>query len=171
MFRALENEKIMRDQGKFFRGIIPPPVLFVTLILIGFLAHWLFPINLMFYKWSTRLLTGIPLFILSGLIAINALIIMKKNKTAISFKNPTTKFIVKGSFRFTRNPLYLSLLLVMGTIVVIANSGWHLIALTVLFLFFNFCVIPQEEKYLENSFGDEYIEYKNRVRRWIYLKR
>lgn len=157
----------MEDQEKIFQGIIPPPIFFFALILIGFIAKWLFPLNLMFHKWSTRLLIVIPLFIASGLIAFNALVIMKKNKTAINFNNPTTKFIVEGPFRFTRNPLYLSLLIVMGCIAVSANSAWHLIALIILFLFFNFGVVAREERYLENSFGEEYIQYKNRVRRWI----
>jgi len=157
----------MEDQEKIFKGIIPPPILFFALILTGFIAQWLFPLSLIFHKWATRLLIVFPLFIASGLIAINALIIMKKNKTAINFNNPTTKFIVEGSFRFTRNPLYLSLLIVMGCIVVGANSAWHLIAFIVLFLFLNFGVVVREEQYLENIFGEEYIQYKNRVRRWM----
>jgi protein-S-isoprenylcysteine O-methyltransferase Ste14 len=167
MPQILKTEKTMEDQGNYFKGIIPPPIIFFALILIGFIAQWLFPFNLMSYKWPTRLIIGIPLFIAAGLIAINALMIMKKNKTAINFNNPTTKFIVEGSFRFTRNPLYLSLLLVMDTIVIIANSAWHLIAFILLFLFFNFGVVAREEQYLENNFGEEYIQYKNRVRRWI----
>ena len=157
----------MEDQEKYFKGIIPPPILFFTLVLIGFIAKWLLPFDLIFHIWPTRLIIGMPLFIVSGLIAINALIIMKKNKTAISYNNPTTKFIIEGPFRFTRNPLYLSLLLVMGSITVIANSGWHLITLVLLFLIFNFGVVAREEHYLENSLGEEYIQYKNKVRRWI----
>ncbi len=157
----------MKDQDNRLKVIIPPPVLFFALILLGFLAQWLFPINLMFYKWSTRFIIGIPLFMGSNLIAISAMKIMKKNKTDINFNNPTIKFITEGSFRFTRNPLYLSLLLVVGSIVIIANSAWYLIAFILLFLFFNFGIVPREEQYLKNRFGKEYIQYKNRVRRWI----
>jgi protein-S-isoprenylcysteine O-methyltransferase Ste14 len=157
----------MENPGIFFKGIIPPPIPFFALILIGFIAQWLFPFNLMFSQWPTRLLIGIPLFITSGLIAINAFVIMKQNETAINFNNPTTKFITKGSFRFTRNPLYLSLLLVVADIAIIANSVWHFIAFILLFLFFNYGVVAREEQYLENNFGEEYIQYKNRVRRWI----
>ena len=135
--------------------------------LLGFMAQWLFLFKLMFHTWPTRLIIGIPLFTAFGLVAINALLIMKKSKTAVSFNSPTTKFITEGSFRFTRNPLYFSLLLVMGSIVIIANSAWHLIAIFLLFLFFNFSVVEREEQYLENSFGEEYTQYKNRVRRRI----
>ena len=162
----IEDGKNMEDQGTFFKGIIPPPIIFFALILIGFIAQWLYPFSLMLHTWLIRLIIGIPLLVVSGLIAINALLIMKKNKTAINFNNPTTKFIIEGSFRFTRNPLYLSLLLIMGSIAVIVNSAWHLIALIMLFLFFNFVVV-REEQYLGKSFGEEYILYKNKVRRWI----
>lgn len=157
----------MEDPKKYFKGIVPPPVLFFALALIGFIAQWLSPFNLMFHTWASRLIFGTPLFIASGLIAISALIIMKKNKTAVNYNHPTIKFITESSFQFTRNPLYLSLLLVMGSIAVFANSTWHLIALLLLFLIFNFGVVAREEKYLENSYGEKYIQYKNRVRRWI----
>ena len=157
----------MENQEKIFKGILPPPIVFFALILIGFIAQWLFPLRLVFHELTTRLLIVLPLFVASGVIAINALMIMKKNKTAINFKNPTTKFIAEGSFRFTRNPLYLSLLIVMCCIVVGANSAWHLIAFIVLFLFFNFGVVVREEQYLEIIFGEQYKQYKNRVRRWM----
>ena len=157
----------MENQTKYFKGIIPPPILFFSLILIGFIAQRLFPFNLMFDKLSIRLIVGTPILMASGLIAINALLNMIKHKTDITFNNPTTKFIVEGSFRYTRNPLYLSLLLVMGSIVLFANSAWHLIALVLLFILFNFGIVAREEKYLIEIFGEEYIHYKSRVRRWI----
>jgi len=166
MLPDIEDGENMGNKN-FFKGIVPPPIIFFALILIGFIAQWIFPFSLMFHTWLTRLIIGIPLFTASGLIALNALLIMKKSKTAISFNSPTTQFITEGSFRFTRNPLYFSLLLVMSSIVIIANSAWHLIALILLFLFFNFSVVAREEQYLENSFGEEYTQYKNRVRRWI----
>jgi len=92
---------------------------------------------------------------------------MKKSKTAITYHNPTTLIITAGPFRFTRNPLYLSLLLVMAGIAVMANSTWHLLALIILFLIFNFNVVEREERYLQKKFGKEYIQYKKGVRRWI----
>jgi len=157
----------VEDKEKYFKGIIPPPIIFFALVLLGFAAHRLFPFKLMFPTWSTRLLLGMPLLAASGLIAVNALLIMRKNKTTVTFHTPTTKFVIQGPFRFTRNPLYLSLLLVMGSLIFLTNSGWHLLSFFLLFLFFNFGVVVREEKYLENSFGEEYMDYKKRVRRWL----
>ena len=157
----------MKNHGTYFKGLIPPPIIFTSLLLLGFTAQWLYPVSLMFPTRSLRLLAGLPVLTVSGLIAVNAALIMRKNKTDIIFRNPTTKFIRQGSFRFTRNPLYLSLLLVMGSIAVFANSAWHVLATILLFFLLNFHVIAREEKFLESRFGEEYIQYKKSVRRWI----
>ena len=156
----------MQDQTKYFKGIIPPPVVFFTFLFIGFIAHWVFPINFIINRWSIRLFIGIPISILSGIIAFNAFKIMKENNTDINYNKPTTKIIIKGSFRFTRNPLFLSLLLAFGSIAVFTNSVWLLALLVSLFVIFNFVVV-REERYLEECFGEEYIQYKKKVRRWI----
>ncbi len=102
-----------------------------------------------------------------GRLAIRTFIAMRKNKAALGYTQSTTKLIVDGPFGFTRNPLYLSLLLATGGIAIFANSMWYLIALLPLFLILNFGVVPREEKYLENRFGEEYVQYKKRVSRWI----
>ena len=157
----------LQDQTKYFKGTIPPPIMFSTLLFIGFIAHWVFPINFIIDKWSARLFIGIPISILSGLIALSAFKIMKETNTDINYKKQTTKIIIKGSFRFTRNPLFLSLLLAFGSIAVCTNSVWLLALLVLLFIIFNFGVVVREERYLEECFGEEYIQYKNKVRRWI----
>ena len=157
----------MEDQTKYFRGIIPPPIVFFTFLFIGFIAHWVFPITFIINKWSIRLLIGIPISILSGLIALNGFKIMKEINTDIHYNKPTTKIIVKGSFRFTRNPLFLSLLLAFGSIAIFINSVWLLALLVLLFIIFNFVFVVREERYLEECFGEEYIQYKKKVRRWI----
>lgn len=141
--------------------------MFFTLVVIGFIIQHLFPLNLMFHSWSGRLLVGMPIFIISGLNAGSALTVMRRSKTSVTFNCPTTKFITAGPFRYTRNPLYLSLLLLMVCVAVGANSGWHLLAAAILFRFLDFAVVRREEHYLEGIFGDEYRQYKGRVRRWL----
>ncbi|MEN8257560.1 MAG: isoprenylcysteine carboxylmethyltransferase family protein [Thermodesulfobacteriota bacterium] len=157
----------MTEQEKYFKGIIPPPIIFFAFVSMGFLGQWLLPLSLTLHSWALRLAIGFPLFILSGAIALNSFMLMRKSKTAINYNKPTTKFITKGPFRFTRNPLYLALLGAMVTIGIFSDSAWHLGASTLLFAYFNLVVIDREERYLENSFGDEYLQYKNKVRRWL----
>ncbi len=157
----------MEDQKQYFKGTIPPPVIFFVLLIAGYAGNRIMPFNFKFPSLIVSLLVGMLILTISGAIAAAAIIVMMKNKTAINYNKPTTKFILKGPFRFTRNPLYLSLLLSMAAIAVIANSLWYFIFLIVMFLAFNFGIVACEERYLTNNFGDEYIQYKNKVRRWI----
>lgn len=157
----------MEDHKKYFKGIIPPPIVFFTFLFIGFVVHWFFPVNFIVHKWSIRLFIGIPMIILSGIIAFTAFKFMKKNETDIIFNKPTTKIIRTGPFRYTRNPLYLSLLLAFGSIAIFINSSWLLALLVLLFIVFNFGIVVWEERYLEECFKEEYLQYKKNVRRWI----
>jgi protein-S-isoprenylcysteine O-methyltransferase Ste14 len=157
----------MEDQKKYFKGTVPPPVIFFAFLILGYAANRIIPLDFIFSDLALRLLVGLPVLMISGIIAIVATIIMKENKTAINYNNPTTKFLTKGPFGFTRNPLYLSLLLAMCAVAVIANSLWYLIFFVIMFLVFNFGIVAREERYLADSYGDEYIRYKNKVRRWI----
>ncbi|HKJ24569.1 MAG TPA: isoprenylcysteine carboxylmethyltransferase family protein [Myxococcota bacterium] len=80
---------------------------------------------------------------------------------------PTPQIEERGPFRFTRNPMYLQMVLVcVGFAVLLANpwvlalgfvGGWGLQRLAIL----------PEEAYLERKFGDAYLAYKRRVRRWL----
>jgi protein-S-isoprenylcysteine O-methyltransferase Ste14 len=157
----------MEDQKQYFKGVIPPPVIFFVFLILGYAANRIMPVDLIFSAWPVRLLVGMPILLISGIIAITASIIMMKNKTAINYYKPTTKFLLIGPFSFTRNPLYLSFLLFMCGTAVMKNSLWYMILLVIMFFIFNFGIVAREERYLTECFGDEYIQYKNKVRRWI----
>lgn len=126
-----------------------------------------YPVELVNGYTTARFIVGSALIILSGIIAANDYTLLRKKKTDITFKNPTTTFIAEGSFKLSRNPLYLSLLMVMASITLFANSAWLLIASIILFLSYNYGVVCREEAYLQETFGGEYLEYKRKVRRWI----
>ncbi|WP_077495628.1 methyltransferase family protein [Rodentibacter ratti] len=79
----------------------------------------------------------------------------------------TTRLVTSGIFQITRNPMYLSLLLIL-----VAWALWlgHLLAWSgiIAFVFLiNRFQISREEIYLEKKFGEEYRRYKSKVRRWI----
>ena len=108
--------------------------------------------------------------IISGLIIIlSAIILFKKYQTTITPLNPSnaTKLITDGIYKFSRNPMYLGLLLVMSGVSTILNpiGGLFLIPLFILYLHF-FQIIPEENAMI-NLFKDEFLEYKENVRRWI----
>jgi len=75
--------------------------------------------------------------------------------------------ITSGPYKFTRNPMYLGMSLLFFGLAIFLGS---LVAFSFPLLFIilmDATFIPQEEKNLERRFGKKYIEYKNKVRRWI----
>jgi len=78
-----------------------------------------------------------------------------------------TKLITIGIFKLSRNPVYLALIIVQVGFGFIVNSSWFFVTSTILFILLNHYIIPNEEKMLAESFGEEYGEYKGRVGRWV----
>ena len=83
----------------------------------------------------------------------------------IGFSPP--HLVVAGPYRFSRNPMYVSGLFVWLGWTVFYGSPAVFVALVLLWSVFAFRVIPHEERQLEALFGDDYLEYKRSVRRWI----
>ncbi len=77
------------------------------------------------------------------------------------------KLVLEGPYQFTRNPIYLGAILLVIGFAVLIGSLTILISSVLLFLLFHYCFIRWEEKKLEETFGEEYRDYKNRVRRWL----
>ncbi len=63
--------------------------------------------------------------------------------------------------------MYLGLALVYLAITCIFGNWWHIIIFPLLIIFVQEYIIKKEEKYLEKEFGEEYLNYKKKVRRWI----
>ena len=143
----------------------PPPLVALT---FGFLINYtknIFPK----IEVKNEFIFG-SFMIISGLIIIlSAIILFKKYQTTITPLNPSnaTKLITDGIYKFSRNPMYLGLLLVLLGISIILNltGGFFLIPLFILYL--NLFQIIPEENAMVDLFKDEFLEYKKKVRRWI----
>jgi protein-S-isoprenylcysteine O-methyltransferase Ste14 len=106
-------------------------------------------------------------FILAGILAVLASRTMQQAGTNVAPSQPTTVIVTNGPFRFTRNPIYLSLTLLYGSISLLTNALWPMLVLPIVLIVVDRGVIVREEHYLEDKFGEEYTQYKARVRRWI----
>jgi protein-S-isoprenylcysteine O-methyltransferase Ste14 len=160
-----ESEK---GDGKDHDNIVAhPPVIFGIVLVVGFLIHKCFPLALMSHPGSlSKVVAGI-LFVLAGIIMVSGTRLMLQKKIDPRPDRPTTAIVTEGLFRYSRNPLYLSLMLIYGGIAVYANSLWLFLLLPLLFFGLERGVVLREEKYLEGKFGDEYLQYKKKVRRWV----
>jgi protein-S-isoprenylcysteine O-methyltransferase Ste14 len=146
---------------------IPPPLIFFMCLGMGILLEYLFPFRFITGAWLFRIITGCFLFLVSGLTALSAFIALIKNKTPFNPVKSTKTIVRDGSYRFSRNPMYLALLLLSGSAAILGGSVWLLLALLILFILLErFAIIP-EEKYLTDKFGEVYLDYKASVRRWL----
>lgn len=75
--------------------------------------------------------------------------------------------VLEGPYKFSRNPIYLSVIIMLFGLAILLGSLTLFIISIALFLIFRTWFISWEEKKLEEEFGEEYLEYKRRVRRWL----
>ncbi len=78
-----------------------------------------------------------------------------------------TALVGEAPYTFTRNPMYLGLATVLLGFAIFFGSPAMLIAPLVFFLMIDRMLIPEEEAALERLFGEQYLDYKRRVRRWL----
>ena len=80
---------------------------------------------------------------------------------------PTRSIVDTGPYRFTRNPIYLGMMLALVGLAIAFDSLWPLVTLVPFALVIRYGVIAREEAYLERTFGEVYRRYRARVRRWL----
>ena len=84
----------------------------------------------------------------------------------IPFK-PTTALVVDGPYRFSRNPIYLGMAALYVALAFGLGIMWSLVFQPLVIVAVDRLIIAREEPDLERKFGQEYVAYKNRVRRWV----
>ncbi len=145
--------------------VASPPLIFVGCSAIGGLAHYFLPSRVVGYPLS--LLIGLLLLLLAMALAIWAVRVLKAAGTNVRPDRPSLTVVEAGPYRFTRNPMYLSLCLLQLAIGFFLDGWAPVLFVVVLALVLHFGVILREESYLERKFGEQYLSFKRRVRRWL----
>ncbi len=143
-----------------------PAAIQLSSVLAGVMLHSLWPAEI---PLAAKLAwIAVPLF-MGVAVAIVALSFREfaKAKTSLRPDRGAHALIRTGPFRYSRNPLYVAVILLIVGIGVWVNSLWILVMLIPLFLVMSRAVIAREESYLEHKFGQEYLEYRASVRRWL----
>lgn len=143
----------------------PPPVIFLLLIFAGAGLDYTWPVGLGVPDSFEVLGIAMVLFGLAVAILVSGT--FKRESTAIEPWKPTTKIVTTGFYSFSRNPIYVGFCLFNIGIGISSDSFWIFISFIPAALLVYWIAIAKEEAYLEEKFGEEYIAYKNRVRRWI----
>lgn len=144
---------------------VHPPVIYAISILSGIGLNNLWP-AVMPLGLNGRTYGGVIIF-LATLIAAWSMYKFHKANTDVRPDKPDSALITTGPYRFTRNPLYIVLSLAQITVAVWLNNLWVLLLLIPSIIAITYYAITREERYLEKLFGQSYLDYKQRVRRWL----
>ncbi len=145
--------------------IAPAPLVFLPFIFIGLAVDYFWPIPLL--PINIQYIAGGIIILLSFAPAIWVVRLFRQAGTNIDARKPVTQIVVSGPFRWSRNPVYLSMSMLVIGIGVAADSIWVVLFLVPATMITHYGIIRREEAYLERKFGDEYVSYKNKVRRWL----
>lgn len=143
--------------------VIPPP-LYAGALAAGLLLHWWKPVH-PFPSWTRWL--GALLLVAAALELIWGRRTLTGAGTNVRPDQPTTTIVTDGPYRYTRNPLYVGLTGVYLGVSLAVNALWPLVLLIPTLLVMQWGVVAREERYLEKKFGETYLAYKRRVRRWL----
>ena len=144
---------------------VDAPVLLAIAILFTFALQWFVPLP--FFPTLPSRIVGAILFLGGFFLGFPALRGMLNAKTTPNPHRPTTALVRDATFRITRNPMYLGMMISYAGLFIFFQNPWFILFLPFLILLFTTWVIIPEEKYLAEKFGKEYMDFKARVRRWI----
>ncbi len=145
--------------------LVPPDVLMGGVIVLGLILQgqsaWYFaPV-------FVQHMLGPLLVVFGVLLAAWAATTFHLEGTNVQPHKPTQAVVTSGPFRYSRNPIYVGLVMVVLGAAMIANTVWMLILLVPAVLVLDRGVIAREEAYLAKKFGDPYTEYCRSVRCWL----
>lgn len=147
---------------------IPPPI--QTLVAAGLMisVNAVVPLNVITSSPTRYILCA--LFLISAVLILSlALIEFVRHKTTV---NPiqlerSSALVVNGAYRFSRNPMYLGMLLLLLALEAWLANPWTLFVLVGFVWLMNTIQIKPEEAAMEKLFGNQYRRYRQKVRRWL----
>jgi len=146
------------------RKVLPAVYLLTTLIIM-----WLMHIFLPIYQYVHEPVsyTGVVPVILGIAIAtIASGLFIRAGTGLLPFEEATT--LVTGGFsRFSRNPMYLGMFLMLGGSAFLLGSVGAALPLVIFIAIIRNNFVLGEERFLETAFGQQYLDYKSKVRRWL----
>lgn len=146
---------------------VPPVLVFVIALILIHLGHWGLPgatVELPF-RWGVV----IGCLLLSGWLGLSALFTFYRARTTVNPVRPelAATVVTHGVFRFSRNPMYLGLVLILIADVYWLGNITGLIGIIGFVAYMTYFQIMPEERILDARFGEPYQAYQRRVRRWL----
>ena len=146
-------------------GLVRPPLVYLTSLVAGAVIQLAIPLP--FLPGTLAMPLGVPFVGVAIALFSDSVGKFWVAGTPVPARKPTAVIARTGPYRVSRNPIYLAFSLFQLGIAICVNSVWLLATLVVAVALIHYVVIRREEKYLERTFGAQYLDYKASVRRWL----
>lgn len=145
----------------------PPPLIYAVIFLAAIFIQKKIFINDHFFKSRMAPVIGVLFFLLAAYYCVRSMNQFIQTKNTIIPNKPAESLQTTGIYHSTRNPMYLGLMMVYLGLSCLIGNWWNIILFPLLLLIIQEYIIKKEEKYLVRKFGQQYIDYSHRVRRWL----
>lgn len=143
---------------------LPPFYLFMALAGMTLLHHFFPVLQLIPYPWNASGLVPLAAGIVLNL---NADRLFKMHGTTVKPFEQSSALVTSGAYRFSRNPMYLGMVMILVGVGVLMGSLSPFTLIPVFVIIMDKVFIASEERMLDQRFGDDWRNYRARVRRWI----
>jgi protein-S-isoprenylcysteine O-methyltransferase Ste14 len=143
----------------------PPPFVYAAAVVGGYLLdrRWSLPVHAgLLVRAGADLVAALALVLMFGSIGL-----FWHRRTSIIPNRPADTLVIRGPYRFTRNPMYVGLALLTASLGVLLDTWWPIMLLLPALTIIQLAVIGPEEQYLRRRFGGDYDAYVRTVRRWV----
>lgn len=144
---------------------INPPVIYQSFIILMIAIFFFFPeTRVIRFPYN---LAGAAIFLIGAYMAMSEKKSFQKANTPMPPLSKPNLLHTTGAFRYTRNPMYLGITIGLLGLAFLMSSFVNFVFPFLFLIIMDIVYIRREEKILEEQFGDQYLDYKSRVRRWI----
>ena len=143
--------------------VLPPHYFFFSLFTMLALGYF-FEQSLLPGMWY---LIGIAPIVLGLTIAGVAVVQFSRAETNIVPLTTSTTLVTSGMFTVTRNPMYVGMVATLVGTALLLNDLWPWLVIAPFWFVIRLGFVRHEETLMEQTFGEQYIEYKSKVRRWL----
>jgi protein-S-isoprenylcysteine O-methyltransferase Ste14 len=148
-------------------AVIPPPAQYALTLLGGVGLDRLMPWRPAWMTMGVVHWAGWALVLVGFLLAFAAAGRFVFRRTTLNPAGQPAQLVVGGAHAWSRNPMYLALTIIYAGVALALGEAWPLVLVVLPWAAMNWVVIPFEEARLSETFGQDYVDYCRKVRRWI----
>ena len=158
----------MAENKKDNPGVyVPPPLFYVVTFIAAVFIQRKFPIDDSSFHLPAVKILGIVFIVISLFFSVRSLRQFFQSKNSLMTIRPAFSLQKNGIYHITRNPMYVGLAILYLGITCFIGNWWNIILFPLLVVFVQEYIIKHEERYLARRFGQEYLDYRYKVRRWL----